>query len=104
MAAKLALASIVHDVTPWGKLTLSRETFRTQNSHRTRLLVVHGEDWALAAHVRGKRLPVAFWSGGVTTRIGGTFSKWNEPVHVHAPASSIPRDRPRLAHVGQARA
>lgn len=39
----------------------------------------------------GERLPVGFDKNpSPVAEISGTFSQWNEPVHVHAPANSTP--------------
>ncbi|MDX6454761.1 MAG: hypothetical protein QOD48_868, partial [Gaiellaceae bacterium] len=44
-----------------------------------------------SAHASGKPLPVAFTEDlGPGTWAIGSFSKWNEPVSVQAPASSTP--------------
>jgi hypothetical protein len=43
-----------------------------------------------SARATGERLPVTFDKNpSQVDEISGTFSKWNEPVHVHAPAHSV---------------
>jgi hypothetical protein len=90
LADGLTLASVVHDHAPrWGMLQVSRRT-----SHGKRLLVVRGKSpgrvWSLAAHANGTPLPVKFTYEDLDQGVSARFSKWNEPVHVHAPASSTP--------------
>jgi len=86
----LTLPSIVRRVAPQGKLKLG-----TRTSHEGRRLVVlsnAGRVLRLQAAATGKPLPVA--ASGTTGWFAGWFawhfSKWNEPVHVQAPASSTP--------------
>ncbi len=44
-----------------------------------------------SAHATGEPLPIRFdKEPSQVESITGSFSKWNEPVHVHAPASSTP--------------
>lgn len=73
-------------------LTLSRRT-----SHGRRLLDLETtgpygvSDWDLTAHASGDPLPVTFDYGcGQVCDYHGTFSNWNKPVHVEAPASPTP--------------
>ena len=92
-AAGLTLPSIVHNLTPQGKLKLVR-----RNSPATRLLAVTGAgrgdapSVSLSARASGDRLPVAY--SEIVAPYGhtrdGSFSKWNEPVSVHAPADATP--------------
>ena len=42
------------------------------------------------AQITGNPLPVAWRTGAGSEFESGSFSKWNEPVNVHAPASSTP--------------
>jgi hypothetical protein len=91
----LTLASIVHSATTpkYAKLTVFRRF------HGARLVlrgtpgwVQDGRFWELRARANGRRLPVAMhWGGGCCAPPTGEmhFSKWNEPVHVHAPAHSV---------------
>jgi hypothetical protein len=45
----------------------------------------------LTAHGTGAPLPITFFAScGMVCGTNGTFSRWNEPVHVVAPASSTP--------------
>jgi hypothetical protein len=96
IANGLTLASIIHDVIPGGRpLRLVRK-----NAHGTPRLVVEvdthsrtfsGFPGSLSANANGKQLPVAFdIPNCVGCYTSGTFSKWNEPVHVQAPAKSVP--------------
>ncbi len=81
----LTLRSIVRYV-PREPVTLTRRT-----AHRSQFIVLsrpssRDELWVVA---QGMPLPVRFFEG-VLNRIGASFSKWNEPVNVIAPPSSIP--------------
>ena len=74
------------------QLKLSRRT-----SHGTRLLDLRSAGpydlsaWNITARSSGEPLPVTFDYGcGQVCYYHGTFSNWNEPVIVHAPASSTP--------------
>jgi hypothetical protein len=80
----LTVASVVHDALPHGRLKVSPRT-----SQGARLLAVQGKFSTLLAHA-GSRLPVAYSGGAVDVWIKGRFSRWNEPLHIHAPASSTP--------------
>jgi hypothetical protein len=91
----LTLSSIVDDVTPSGTpLKLVR-----RKAHGTPLIVVQadahslkfrGLPGSLSATADGEPLPVAAWQGGVGSEASTSFSKWNEPLSVRAPASSTP--------------
>jgi hypothetical protein len=87
LADGLTLGSIVRDAIPDGKFNVSRTTSRGR-----RLLVLQrtdGERAQVEAAATGKPLPVSFSSGEIGGE-WGHFSKWNEPVHVAAPATSVP--------------
>jgi hypothetical protein len=48
-------------------------------------------DWEFTARASGEPLPVSFYFGcGMVCEYRGVFSKWNEPVHVEAPAHAVP--------------
>jgi hypothetical protein len=93
----LTVASLVEGAVPQyrftggGKLKLGRRV-----AHGTRLLVLQMTEEKLFEHrmtarASGTPLPVSFYdSCGFVCGTSGTFSKWNEPVHVKAPASSTP--------------
>jgi hypothetical protein len=97
VAPGLTLASIVHEADPRGngyELHLARKRW-----HGTRLLVLRAgnpddEGATLSAQAHRSPLPVSFtwWGGcvGVGCRGTGSFSKWNEPVHLQPPARSTP--------------
>jgi hypothetical protein len=98
----LTLASIVHHRDPgaWGLLRVDRKETRGTG----RLVVVGmdsvchpydsrcgGPTATLTARANGDRLPIAFTSSGCAGCVyRGSFSKWNEPVHVQAPRKSTP--------------
>jgi hypothetical protein len=107
LASTLMFGSIVRHAVPRGPL----EKSFTRKPHGTRLLVLSppaGEEvphdppfaYRLTARASGEPLPVASYAGAC--RFGGAgsrgscwssrrrFSRWNAPVHVHAPASSTP--------------
>jgi hypothetical protein len=103
LAGDLTLASVVKGAVPTtpspyggsrGKLTLSRRT-----SNGRPLLVLRTTSGTsrtppineLRARGSGTPLPVSY-SDYLAMMVfdGGTFSRWNEPVHVHAPARSTP--------------
>jgi hypothetical protein len=94
LAAGMTLGSVVREITVWPaslKLHLS-----TQRSNGKRRLVVQGTwgdpktAWELRARAGHKPLPVAFSTGLPTNGVQTHFSRWNKPVHVHAPARSTP--------------
>ena len=78
---------------PEGRLKLSR-----QRSHGRGLLVLRWTAGAqpppldvLKARATGTPLPVSYSDyAAMMVFYNGTYSRWNEPVHVHAPASSTP--------------
>ena len=87
----LKLASIVHDVDP---RDYNLKVVRTPRV--TRVLGFDdghppGPSVTLSAQATGDPLPVAMTgSGCVQCMYSGGFSRWNEPVHVQAPARSTP--------------
>jgi len=87
----LTLASIVHDV---DARDYNLKIVRTP--HATRVLGFDdgnppGPSVTLSAQASGDPLPVAMTGTGCVECVyTGGFSKWNEPVHVHAPARSTP--------------
>jgi len=97
LADRLMLASVVKHALPrnhftsGGKLKLLRRT-----SHGTPLFVLRWTeddlfDHVIRARATGTPLPVSFYdSCGFECDSRDTFSKWNEPVKVQAPASSTP--------------
>lgn len=94
MADGLTLASLVHVVMPPpGNLKLVR-----RKSRGTRLVDVvskesgsFGGDSGLTAQARGRHLPLATFNFiGNGNGDGGTFTRWNEPLSVQAPADSTP--------------
>lgn len=93
----LTLASLVRGAMPplrdpsW-MLKVVRRT-----AHGRRLVVLQDDrmgfvDFTFSARSGGERLPVSYsWNAGPgQSGSYGHFSNWNEPVHVHAPARSIP--------------
>ncbi len=86
----LTLDSAIRDAVPAGTVKVTRTT-----AGGIPLQVVRGtpsgQELSLVAHATGTQLPIRFsWhlAGGDS---GETlFSKWNEPVHVAAPANAIP--------------
>jgi hypothetical protein len=89
MADSLTLASIVHnaDLEPSTVPLVIRK-----KSPGTALVVLNtGGFMTLSAHAHGNPLPVAMTRGACPEWCySGSFSKWNEPVSVRAPAQSTP--------------
>jgi hypothetical protein len=86
MAGILTLRSMVRTASP----QVHRLNLKVVRKRGTHLLVLSSEDYGiLSARADGDPLPVAF---GQCADCGysWSFSKWNEPVHVHAPAHSTP--------------
>lgn len=91
----LTVASIIHGVTPHGKLKLAKT-----KAHGMRVFVlevVSGKGkkrrlQTLVAHATGKPLPIEADSVDPAHEVlsQADFSKWNESVKVTAPASSTP--------------
>jgi hypothetical protein len=69
-----------------------------QKSHGARRIVVQLDDASnsyppmeMTARGNGTPLPVSFYAGcGMVCGTNGTFSKWNEPLHITKPAHSTP--------------
>jgi hypothetical protein len=85
----LTLASVVHDRIPLGRLKVLERKW-----HGKRFLVVKGKTargYSSTLRARaGSRLPVHFSGGMIDAWIDSSFSKWNEPLHVEAPANATP--------------
>ncbi len=92
----LTLASIAHDVDPQRSGDEPKLSVRRTVSRGTKLIVLRAGShmgWigTLSALAQGDPLPVSMSASGcVGCGYSGQFSKWNEPVHVHAPARSTP--------------
>ena len=91
----LTLASIVHDVTPHGPLELVKKEFHGKQVFA--LEALGGPQQApvfrvLVAPRKGQRLPIEASSINPSRALSThtDFSRWNEPVNVHAPSGSIP--------------
>ena len=91
----LTLASLVHDVTPHGTLELVKKKLHGKRVFA--LEALGGTEQARVFHVlvapgRGKQLPIEASSVDPARALftHTDFSKWNESVNVHAPASSTP--------------
>jgi len=95
VANGMTLGSVVRDITNWPSyLTLH---VSTQTSNGKRHLVLRGTctapqtgSWELRARASGKPLPVSYANGLPTDGSETHFSRWNKPVHVHAPMSATP--------------
>ncbi|HEY2353658.1 MAG TPA: hypothetical protein VGH79_02000 [Gaiellaceae bacterium] len=88
LADGLTLASVIHTNLPTGKLKLVGTA-----PHATRIVGIGGTSWmtsSLTARATGAPLPIAFSHSASMVGSHGSFSKWNEPVHVEAPATSTP--------------
>lgn len=82
----LTLASIVRDAIPHGKLKVVRTTSALVLRTAARVLGA-----SVSVEPSGDPLPIAFSSSNcIGCSTDGRFSKWNEAVHVRAPASSTP--------------
>lgn len=89
------MASVVHDLTPRGRLSLD-----TGKVHGVRVIGVRGVSGSgkkkvaevVIARAHGKRLPLEedIFAPGKNAIGHTTFSKWNETVTVTAPTSSTP--------------
>jgi hypothetical protein len=82
----LTLASIVHSVAPM----VAHGSWRLKERRVGPNLLVGPTGMTTEVHARGEPLPVEFDQGWDFTSDSVRFSKWNERVHVHAPAYSIP--------------
>jgi hypothetical protein len=83
----LTLASVVHNAIPQGKLRFAGKSWR---KHWRRYLVLQGRSCCLYARANGEPLPAFFAIGPDVNAPESTFSNWNEPLNVQAPASSTP--------------
>ncbi len=98
LAAGLTLGSIVLGITPESGFHLKLKALRTKS--RTRLLEVQGTpgpetvgSYDLRARGTGTPLPVSFFvdpAGMNMVFYNATYSRWNEPVNLQAPANSTP--------------
>ena len=90
LAAGLTLTSILHDITPEAGFHLKVKAPLEVQGKPGRETVGAYE---LKARATGTPLPLSFFIEPLGMNMvfyRGAFSKWNEPLHLHAPAHSTP--------------